>query len=156
MNLCEASLTGNIKRVNELLAQGYDPTVGENFPIRMASRWNRVDVVKALLQDGYADPTACNNAAFRYACKHGHTDIVRLLLQDDRVDPTDKYNYAIHKAILMGYTNIVSLLLEDGRVKPPLDGFMKYTTPEIKEMLIRYKYRVDGKEYCRLKNEIKS
>ena len=158
MSFYNACITGNIKRVNEFLAYGYDPTAGNNSAMRLACNWNRVDVVKALLRDGRADPAALDSAALRSACKNGYTDIVKLLLQDGRADPTADWNYSIIQAILMGFSDIVALLLEDGRVqiKDPPDSILKYTTPEIKEMLIRYKYRVDGKEYCRLKEQIKN
>lgn len=47
-------------------------------------------------------------------------------------------------------TKVVELLLDDGRVKVSDDAIKEAKTEEIKEMLVRYKYRVDGDEYRRM------
>ncbi len=103
-----------------------------------------------LLQDGRADPTADNN----YASKRGYIQIVEALLQDGRADPAAYDNYAIKWASAGNHVKVVEMLLEDGRVEPPEWAIKYAATKTIKEMLIAYRYRVDGKEYRRMKNEI--
>jgi hypothetical protein len=44
------------------------------------------------------------------------------------------------------------LLLKDGRVEPN-DYVIRHSTEEIKDMLVKYKYRVDGKEYQNAKRK---
>jgi ankyrin repeat protein len=128
-----------------------------NAAINWASGFGKIDIVKYLLREGYADPTNDKNSAIRRASVNGHADIVSLLLQDERVDPTDDYNYAILWASICGNTKVVEILLQDGRVDPAANNdsaIIHAKTQEIKDMLIAYKYRVDGKEYCRLKDNL--
>ena len=154
MNLYEACKEGNIIRVKELLEQGVDPTVNDNVEIRIAILQNHVDVVKILLQDGRIDPTTMGNWPIRHASEQGYTDIVEALLQDRRVDPTEYKNAAICWAGESGHVKIVKMLLQDGRVEAT-DNAIKYAaTNEIYELLLKYKYRVDGSEYVKAKTEI--
>jgi ankyrin repeat protein len=154
MSLFEACYEGNVKLVKTLLANSEEPAADINWVIRVASARGHTKMVELLLQDGRIDPTTDSNAAIGYASLNGHVDIVALLLQDSRVDPTDYGNYAIKRAIFNGHIDIVSLLLQDGRVEITDDEIHIAKTDEIKDILIAYKYRVDGKEYCRLKNNI--
>jgi ankyrin repeat protein len=127
MSLPDACRDGDIERVKRLLEKGEDPTVDWNAAIRLASFNGHTKVVEILLQDGRADPTADENAALGYASYHGNVEIVKALLKDGRVNPEDDDSYAIEIA----------------------------RTDEIREMLIAYKYRVDGEEYQRLREQIK-
>jgi ankyrin repeat protein len=148
-NACQYEDVDEVKRIlrNIRTKDSY------NAAINWASGFGKIDIVKYLLLEGCADPTNDKNSAIRRASINGHADIVSLLLQDERVDPTDDYNYAS----IGGHTKVVELLLQDGRVDPAIGNdyaIRLAATQEIKDMLIAYKYRVDGKEYCRLKDNL--
>jgi ankyrin repeat protein len=157
MNLNQACRKGDIKGVKELLEQGVDPSDDNNFAIQEASWYGHADVVSLLLQDSRVDPTYYGNWALRMACKYGYINVVKVLLQDQRVDPADYDNDAIKLACRFGLIEVVEALLQDGRVDPTIDNEWAINhakTPEIREMLIAYKYRVDGPEYQKLKNNL--
>jgi ankyrin repeat protein len=156
MDIYQTCQTGNVERVKELLKNGVDPTVFENASIRIASFSGYTKIVELLLQDGRADPTVFNHAPIRNASYYGHTEIVELLLQDGRADPTTLNNFALRLACCNGHTKVIEILLQDGRVEATDQAIKNARTDEIKEMLLKYKYRVDGSEYCRLKNDILS
>jgi hypothetical protein len=146
---------GHISIVSLLLQDWrIEPRAYDNYAIITASQQGHTDIVKLLLQDGRADPTAGYNDAIIHACKNGHIKVVEALLQDGRTDPTDADNSAIGFASRYGHTDVVRVLLQDGRVDPADDNewAIKFAaTQEIKEMLINYRYRVDGPEYQKLK-----
>lgn len=186
MSLNQACREGDINKVKELLKNGADPRDDNHWPIRSACYYDKAKIVEILLQDGRADPTVCENWAIRiaslhgftdvlklllddgradpadknfaivYACRNGHTKVVELLLQDGRADPNAHSNDPIRLASARGHTDIIKLLLDDGRIEVPDSAIEDAATEEIKEMLMRYKYRADGDEYQRMmeKNEI--
>jgi ankyrin repeat protein len=157
MDLVDACIHGNVDEVKKLLLKGVNPSAYGNLAIRWAASNYHIKVVEILLQDGRADPTIDNNQILTNTATYGDVKMLKLLLQDGRADPTVGNNYAIKHASFMGYTEIVSLLLQDGRVDPTDNNewAIRYAkTPEIKDMLIAYKYRVGGKEYQKLKKEI--
>jgi ankyrin repeat protein len=156
MDIYQTCQTGNVERVKELLKNGVDPTVFENASIRIASFSGYTKIVELLLQDGRADPTVDDNAPIRNASCNGHTEIVELLLRDGRVDPTAQNNFVLRRACMYSHTKVVEILLQDGRVEATDQAIKNARTDEIKEMLLKYKYRVDGSEYCRLKNNLAS
>jgi hypothetical protein len=123
MNLIEACIRGDTDGIKEGIEDETDIRFLHHI-LQLACCYGRLILVNALLQDGRADPTLENNHALGLASEHGHIDIVNVLLQDGRVEPTIDNDIAIKKV----------------------------KTQEIKDMLIAYKYRVDGKEYCRLKD----
>jgi ankyrin repeat protein len=157
MDIYHACIRRNFDQVKELLSQGEDPTIYDNFAIKHTCEHNFIEGVELLLQDGRADPTVHNNYPIRIASEKGYAKIVSLLLQNGRADPTVDYNYAIRMASERGHADVVSLLLQDGRADVTADDewAIKNATKEIKDMLIAYKYRIDGKEYQRLKGQIK-
>jgi hypothetical protein len=159
MNLVNACLNGDLDRVKRVLHNIDTSAYYYNRAIKVACRQGHVKIVEALLQDGRADPSDYENNSIRGACTHGHIDIVKLLLQDERVDPTDAANDAIKWASFYGHVKVVEALLQDGRVDPTAtyNWAIEYAkTQEIKDMLIRYKYRVDGPEYCKMKSDLAS
>ncbi len=156
-NLIVACRDGNVARVQELLNSDEDSAVGCNYALRIACEFGQTEVVKILLRDERVDPADWNSWIIRIACDYNHVDIVNLLLQDGRADPTGADNYCIRNASIYGHIKVVQLLLQDGRVDPTARDNMAINqakTEEIKEMLIKYKYRVDGPEYCRLKESL--
>lgn len=145
---------GDLTQIQRSLEQGVDPSMESNKAIRMASAWGYVDIVKLLLQDSRVDPTVFFNYALRWACNYRHLKVIEALLQDGRADPTVWNNEPLYMASVYGHIAVVSLLLQDGRVEPTDISINHASPPEIKDMLLKYKYRVDGQEYCRMKNEI--
>jgi len=118
----EVSKYGLIDDVKRLLNKGVNPTIDNNYSIRMASGYGHTDIVKLLLQDRRVDPTADSNYAIGVASQNGHIEVVKLLLQDERVDPSDDNNYAIMWSSRNGHIDIVKLLLQDERLDPSDDN----------------------------------
>jgi ankyrin repeat protein len=151
---------GNIDKVKELLK---DPSIQNILPKRQinralvaASTYGHADIVKLLLQDGRFDPSYEKNWAIEIACENGHEDVVELLLQDERTNPSN-CNCSLKWASKNGHIKVVEMLLQDGRSEPTADNqyAIKHAkTDEIRDILIAYKYRVDGSEYQKAKNEI--
>jgi ankyrin repeat protein len=149
MNLLNACMFGKLDQAKEALANGEDPTYNDNIAIQWACFHGHTKIVELLLQDGRADPTTYGNQPIKCASYNGYA----LLLKDGRADPTTFYNYSIRAASENGHVDVVSLLLQDGRVEVPDSAINHAATDEIKEMMIAYKYRVDGKEYQKAKND---
>ena len=89
---------GSIKRVQELLDQGVDPSAYNNSGIRWACENGHIKVVKLLLsldESKGIDPSADNNDGFQWACYGDHIEVIKVLLSLDEsrgVDPsTDEY-----------------------------------------------------------------
>jgi hypothetical protein len=108
-----------------------------------------IDKVLEALKDG-ANAAWCNNYPIIRACEEGHAKIVELLL-DNCVDPTVWENWPLRVASEEGYIDVVKALLQDGRVEVTDMIIANAKTEKIKEMLIAYKYRADGPEYCKMK-----
>jgi len=105
----------------KLLLQN-DPSIHNNFAIRVAAINGHIETVKLLLQDPRIDPTAQLNEPIRYAAENGHIEVVKILLQNKRVNPAAENNYAIRYASQNGHIEIVKLLLKDHRVDPSDDN----------------------------------
>jgi ankyrin repeat protein len=152
-----ACKTGDVAKVKDALANGIKLEMGNNIALHLACENGHADIASLLLNDSRIDPIGYANYAIRAACINGHTDIVKLLLQDGRADPTDCWNAAIQHASKNGHIDVVKALLQDGRVDPTANNnyaINNAATQEIKELLIAYKYRVDGPEYRKLKAQI--
>ncbi len=112
----EACCERDVEKVKELLANGADPTVENNW--------------------------ALTKTSFRYASYFGIAEIVEIFLRDGRVNPVDDSNFVIDMASRNGHVGVIALLLQDGRVEPTDYAIIHAETDEIREMLIAYKYRV--------------
>jgi ankyrin repeat protein len=133
-------------------------------PIVAACSSNRPDIVKLLLDHG-ANPNAMSgfhdndgdwmNVPLVCAAAHGYNiEIVRLLL-DSPILEKKLLRGALYKACFKNRIDVVKLLLEAG-ADPTTDDehAIRYSSPHIKKLLLEWKYRVDGHEYQKLKNEI--
>src|SRR3972149_5184807 len=70
---------GDSEVVELLLADPrVDPSVNNNFAIRMASEYGRNKVVALLLVNSRVDPSANDNYAIRRASEYGHNKVVEL------------------------------------------------------------------------------
>ena len=108
---------GHDKVVKFLLADPrVDPSVEDNWPIRMASYNGNFTTVKLLLSDPRVDPSVNNNDAICVASCNGKFNVVEILLKDPRVDPSTRNNYPFHMASIKGNKDIVNLLKCDSRV----------------------------------------
>lgn len=123
--------------------------------LREASRYGYIEKVKEALANGQ-DPTETDNYAIQIACIYGHTEVVKILLEDGRADPTATNNNAINWASRQGHTQVVENLLKDGRIEVTDIAIENAETAEIKEMLVKYKYRADGPEYMKMKDLTKN
>jgi ankyrin repeat protein len=103
-------------------------------------------MVKILIE--FASGTGLS-VGFKVASKLGYLEIVKLLLQYG-VDQTRQNSYAIRCASKNGHLEIVKLLLEHG-YNPTELAIRNANTEEMRELLVQWKYRVDGKEYCKAK-----
>ena len=112
----------NIDIVKELLQQGVDPSIDDNYAIHIAIKNGYTEMVQLLLKDPRIDPNVHHNYIIRIAVAGGYIEIVKLLLKDQRINPGDANNYAIRIASEKGYTEIVKLLLQDPRVNPSNDN----------------------------------
>jgi ankyrin repeat protein len=102
------------------------------------------EIICLLLEAG-ADYRNVENLGM--ACFYGDLKVVKLLLEYS----ANPNNLCLMGASRNGHTEIVQLLLDVGC---EVDDWMieNAATLEIKEMLMRGKYRVDGNEYCKMKN----
>ncbi|KAJ3319295.1 hypothetical protein HDV06_006403 [Boothiomyces sp. JEL0866] len=83
-----------------LLNPDADPSVKDNYAIRVAARIGNYKIVQILLKNPKVDPAARNNEALLAAVSAGHLPIIELLLADTRIDPSAQNNSALNIAVL--------------------------------------------------------
>ncbi|KAL0488677.1 ankyrin repeat-containing protein [Acrasis kona] len=66
-----------------------DPSIGNNYAIRIASSHGYTSIVSLLLSDDRVDPSARDYEAVQIANKNGHKHVLELLLNHDRVTNAD-------------------------------------------------------------------
>jgi len=145
----EACKKGDLETVQRLLTNPkLDPAGGEygtawyQEPIKYATMFGHVNVVRRLLQDPRVNPS---KVPFEYIVGQGHTEIVRILLQDGRANPAylDRIT-TLSIASTGGHLQIAKLLLDDPRVYP-------FSARELQRLLttsIRHNFleQTDGRE----------
>jgi hypothetical protein len=107
---------GDVAVVGALIAEGIDPSAGDNCALRAASEEGHLAVVERLLTDPRVNQSA--NDAIVLASMNGHLSVVERLLADPRVDPAVEDGLAIRFASAMGHLAVVECLLADPRVDP--------------------------------------
>lgn len=114
----------NIDVVRLLLSSKYrhlvNPTVHNNYILRISVVNGRSEIVKLLLEDGRVDPSVDNNKLLSIAIVNGFLDIFMSLYNCRRVDPSANDNAALKLAYRKRYYSIVELLLADNRVSSKL------------------------------------
>jgi ankyrin repeat protein len=170
---------GHIEVVKYLLTDPrVNPADNDNSAIGYAALKDDIEMVSLLLQDSRVNPAADDN----YALRASRTiEMQKLLLTDPRVDPNILLDLLIYnrewkdileiiddprikpglynnlllcQAVLYDQVELVRKLLSyqavlDNDLKVPLQNAK---TDEIKEMIAKAVYRVDGQEYCKMKN----
>lgn len=122
-SLFDASLSGDITRVNSLLAAGVDPNssnANRTSALTAAACNGHLAVVRALIARG-ALVTTSDNQGFSplyLSCYKGHEAIVRELVNasppPNVSQPTADGTTPLHAASLCGYAEIVRMLLDKG------------------------------------------
>lgn len=93
--------------------------MSRNYNIIVDSvRYNKLEIVKILLDDKRIDPSIKNNKAILVAVENDNFPMIMLLLTDTRVDPSDQNDKSLVLACTNGNYDIVKILLEDTRVNP--------------------------------------
>jgi ankyrin repeat protein len=95
-----------------MIKNGADVAADDNFGVRWASIYGRIEVVRLLIEHS-ADVTANNNDAILWASKNGHLKVVKLLIEHG-ADVTAGGNSAIQNASRYGYLEVVKVLIEHG------------------------------------------
>lgn len=113
--ICRAALEGDVGIVKALLER-VDPGIEDNKPLRNASEYGHLEIIKLLLVDPRVDPTAKDNKAIALAAGRNQIEVVKFLLSDPRVDPSDSDNFALRWALANGCDETAKLLLKDKRV----------------------------------------
>jgi len=108
-------LNGRTEKVKEHLSTLKH--VGENAVVALCKAviYDRVDIVKLILDDGRIDPTRYNNNLIYEAVSREYIEIVELLSNDDRVDPSEYSQYRVStydKAVMMGNIEILNILFK--------------------------------------------
>ena len=102
--------------VDILLELGYNPSLGDDWALRVAIANDNIESVRLLLDDDRVDPSSMDNNAIKTAAERGNVDIVDYLLLDTRTDPGVDNNYPLEIAAQNGHYEVVDLLLKDKRV----------------------------------------
>lgn len=115
---------GRLDEVIRLVEQeGANPAYQINEPIRLAVKFNWLEIVDYLLQNPQVDPAANKNEIIRVAIEEGQVEMVQRLVQDSRVNPMVDDNYPMYIAVLEDKVAIVDVL---ARVPGLLLGTVEY------------------------------
>jgi hypothetical protein len=76
--------------IAKLLLEYVNPSIMNNYPIRIAVEKGNYDIVKLLLSDARVDPTANNNYAIKTAFDNKDYGMIELLIKDYRVNQSLK------------------------------------------------------------------
>ncbi|CDZ81173.1 Ankyrin repeats (3 copies) [Candidatus Rubidus massiliensis] len=79
----------------KLLLEDYriDPSIWNNFAIRMAAKLGFSSIVEILLTDLRVDPTVKENFALNQAVKKGHFEIVKMLVDNEGLASVNRQEY---------------------------------------------------------------
>ena len=135
MNIIEAVKSNNIEKVIELINQGIDINMvneyGQN-PLSEACRLGSFSIVKLLIEKGAIVNPLDNNAniPLSEACKLGSFSIVELLLANGAdINKTDHFGSTpLIAAVQYGNSQIVSYLINNGANPTHRDGQGRYVS----------------------------
>ena len=113
----QAIHNNQVELLKALLAHP-DVAMGCCVSLAQPCRAGNTDVVRFLLDNGYAEPDEDDSEAILLAASGNHVDLLALLLEDGRADPGAGDNGALMSAAESGHIESVRLLLADPRVDP--------------------------------------
>lgn len=120
--------------------------------VSAAAEYGHLEIVRFLLENGQYTLSE-NSLAICDAAWKNHTAIVQLLLEYG-TDPKAQNNRPLIHACRNGNLKLVQILLEAGAEQNFQTS--RRLNPEIKDLLARWKYRVDGPEYQQRKELIQN
>jgi hypothetical protein len=90
----EACTTGNLEMVISCLANGVDPSLGQNVGIQKASGSGHISIVDLLVHEPLkrVDPSSFHNFAIQIARLYNRAEVENLLIQDPRVKKLDDFH----------------------------------------------------------------
>jgi hypothetical protein len=100
--------------------EGVDPSLHNNYALRLSSRLGYTNIVEILLKHKlvcYVDHIAL---AFVVASENGHLNVVKLLLKEKSYTPAIDGNDAIIKSYQNKHCDVVDFLWKDQRIKDTL------------------------------------
>lgn len=95
----------------QLLLKYVDPSVNDDYIMRLVCFYGDIHIVKVLLADERVNPSANNNSTLEVAVSQGHEAIVKLLLKHKKTNRT-LLNGAIQIANEHKRHSILNLLLQ--------------------------------------------
>ena len=95
------------KKIKQLIKEGADPKINNNYALRLAATKGHLEIVKLLIP--VSDPKSLDSEALRLAAENGHLEIVKLLIPVS--DPKSLGSYALRWAAAEGHLEIVKLLI---------------------------------------------
>jgi hypothetical protein len=142
-NLCHNLNFDSLYKLLKIHIDKIDPVTGFNKPIRYASAYGHIKIVRLLLADPRVDPTDLNNDALTRASENGHTKIVKLLTKHKLED------ISVKASLLAAFHNnhypVVQILLRKSFIKMKhaaklLEEASAKGYVEIVDMLLKYIY----------------
>ncbi len=98
-----------------------NPTILNNYPLRWASEFGNLKIIRYLLRSQKVDVTDVGNYAIIIASYNGYAEIVKLLIKSG-ADPSVNDNTPVKHASRHNHIKTVQVLLADSRVDPTVDN----------------------------------
>lgn len=112
-NFAQVCEYGDLPALQDLLKQGFDTRVDNDFALRVAAVFGHTEIVRLLLGLG-ANVWAMDDDPIAAIVENGHFEILRLLLDKDPIQVHEGDDYPLILAAEHGLTAMVGLLLEYG------------------------------------------
>lgn len=134
--------SGNTNAVKTLLKDDrVNPSINNNYAIKIACEYNHVKIVELLLDDDRVNPADNDNVAIGIACLNGHIEVIKLLLTNKDIDT----NIGLVNASLnvKNGLEVVKVLLKDKRTVLSYDDnttfiyACKYNNIDLVEFLLK-------------------
>lgn len=115
----------------KIILSRINPKIWGNFPMKLALKYHRLDMIKSILQYDKYDPTFGRNTIIRLACQYGYLDVIKIVSDIKCVSVLDANGEGFIKACEKGYYDIISYFLEE------INGTNKRKY-DIKNQIFRY------------------
>jgi ankyrin repeat protein len=102
----------------------HNPTLDNQFAIKLAVQKSNLDAIKCLLKVPFVNPSFDDNHAIQAASYKGHLEIVRLLLDNPNTVLNYSASKAIFRALFKSHDEIALLLLSKINIGREYDGAM--------------------------------